>query len=136
MYLCVAAVIGASSLIVAPAAFAGAADWLGVASSPGGVADADLKAAREDYAVNCATCHGRNGDGKGELSDSLSVPPRDHTDAKYMGARTDEQLFKAIRDGGAAVGKAEDMPPHSAVMNDAAIRRMVKYLRRLCDCGK
>jgi len=113
------------------AAYAGAGDWMNPSKHDSG---ADLDKAKEDYILNCTMCHGENGDGKGDLADSLSVPPRNHTDATYMSTKTDEDLFNAISGGGASVGKAEDMPPHGTILSKERIHGLVKYLRHLCNC--
>ncbi len=113
-------------------ALAGPADWL--SSTPKKTDKDEFSEAGNDYRLNCTPCHGENGDGNGQLASSLSKPPRNHLDAKYMSGRTDEQLFKAISEGGAAVGKAEDMPPHNTTLSKGAIQGLVKYLRHLCDC--
>ncbi len=120
------------TIFLVPAAYAGAADWLNPAKHASG--GEDLEKAKGDYMLNCSMCHGENGDGKGDLADSLSVPPRNHTDATYMSSKTDEDLFNAISGGGASVGKAEDMPPHSTILSKKQIHGLVKYLRHLCNC--
>ena len=90
--------------------------------------------AQGDYMLHCAPCHGSQGDGKGPLAESLGKPPRNHTDAKYMSARTDEQLIKVVTDGGAASGFDEGMPPFSTILNGDEIKGVVAYVRSLCDC--
>lgn len=95
-------------------------------------ADAD---GTNDYALHCASCHGANGDGKGDLADALPVPPRDHTDASIMGQRTDGHLFKTIRDGGDSNGFDSAMPPHNTILSDGQIRGLVKHIRKLCKCA-
>lgn len=91
-------------------------------------ADADGEALYQSY---CTACHGTGANGKGINVPDMSVQPRDHTDASEMGARTDEDLAKAIRDGGTAVGKSVLMPPWGAVLDDAQIAALVKHLRTL-----
>ncbi|MDZ7781535.1 MAG: hypothetical protein U5K56_00800 [Halioglobus sp.] len=50
-------------------------------------------------------CHGMNGDGGGINVRRYVGPAPDHTDPVEMGARTDEELVKAIKHGGKAVDK-------------------------------
>jgi cytochrome c oxidase cbb3-type subunit 3 len=75
-----------------------------------------------------------NGDGKGVNIRDMSVQPRDHTDAKDMSTRSDEELFKAIKEGGQAISKSVLMPPWSGTFTDEEINDLVKYLRTLCNC--
>ena len=44
-------------------------------------------------------------------------------------------LFKVIKEGGLSIDKSVLMPPWAAVMSDAEIKAVVKYLRELCECG-
>jgi cytochrome c oxidase cbb3-type subunit 3 len=81
------------------------------------------------YNTYCVQCHGVNRDGNGINSSSMSVKPRDHTDAKAMGDTPDETLFKAIKEGGLAVSKSVLMPAWGGVLNDDQIKEMVSYLR-------
>ncbi|MFQ5427341.1 MAG: c-type cytochrome [Thermodesulfobacteriota bacterium] len=88
----------------------------------------------DNYRAYCVQCHGRNGDGKGLNIRDMSVQPRDHTDAKNMSSRSDEDLFKAIKEGGQAVSKSVLMPPWKGTFTDEEIKELVKYLRTLCKC--
>lgn len=88
------------------------------------------------YNVYCAQCHGLKRNGTGVNLPGLSVRPRDHTDSKGMGDTPDEELFKAIKEGGLAVNKSVLMPAWGAVLSDNQITEMVKYLRTVCHCGK
>lgn len=86
------------------------------------------------YDTYCTQCHGIYGDGWGVNSRDIEVLPRDHTDSGEMSARSDQELFKAIKHGGQAVDKSILMPNWDANMSDAEIDRVVRYLRELCDC--
>ena len=90
--------------------------------------------AADNYKSYCWQCHGMNGDGKGVNIRDMSVQPRDHTDAKDMSTRSDEELFKAIKEGGQAISKSVLMPPWSGTFTDEEINDLVKYLRTLCNC--
>lgn len=92
------------------------------------------EAAADNYKTYCAQCHGTRGDGKGVNARDMSVQPRDHTDAKAMSARSDEQLFKVIKEGGLAIEKSLLMPPWAGTLSDQEIHDLVKYLRELCQC--
>jgi len=86
------------------------------------------------YQVYCWQCHGMAGDGMGVNVRDMSVQPRNHTDAKEMASRSDEELFKAIKEGGQAISKSVLMPPWGGNLNDDEIRSLVAYLRELCQC--
>ncbi len=75
-------------------------------------------AAGTNYERNCATCHGPRGEGK-QLG-TLSVP------SLRQGAplaRTDEQLFTQIADGG------KGMPPFKYTFDDRQIQDLVRFIR-------
>lgn len=86
------------------------------------------------YKTYCWQCHGIKADGMGINIADMSVQPRDHTDAKEMSARSDEELFKAIKEGGQSIGKSVLMPPWEGVLTDEEIHQLVAYLRKLCKC--
>ena len=90
--------------------------------------------AAENYTLFCVQCHGTAGTGKGINAPFLSVAPRNHTNAKDMGELSDENVLKAIKEGGLAVGKSSQMPPWGGIMSDAEIADMVKHLRKMCKC--
>ncbi len=90
--------------------------------------------ATDNYKLYCVQCHGTKGTGKGINAPFLSVAPRNHTSAKDMGELSDDNVFKAIKSGGGAVGKSTQMPSWGAVMTDDEIHDMVKRLRVMCKC--
>jgi cytochrome c oxidase cbb3-type subunit III len=110
---------------------------LGLLAFLAGVAHADGTADRGKvlYRIYCTQCHGVQADGKGVNAATLSVQPRDHTDTGEMSARTDEDLFKAIKGGGKAVNKSVLMPNWDANLSDDDIHALVAHLRELC-CKK
>ncbi|MDP1963790.1 MAG: c-type cytochrome [Reyranella sp.] len=105
---------------------------------PSGGAWADesgAAAAKKDYEVYCVQCHGLRRNGTGVNVPHMSVKPRDHTDAKAMGDLPDDQIFRAIKEGGLANNKSVLMPSFGAVLSDDKITDMVAYLRQVCKCG-
>lgn len=92
------------------------------------------ESAEDIYRTYCWQCHGMNGDGQGLNVRDMSVQPRDHTDAGEMSGRTDEELFKAIKEGGQAISKSVLMPPWGGNLSDEEIWGLVAYLRELCQC--
>jgi mono/diheme cytochrome c family protein len=87
------------------------------------------------YQTYCIQCHGLKRNGTGINLPALSVRPRDHTDSKAMGDTPDDELFKAIKEGGLSVNKSILMPSWGGVLTDTQITEMVKYLREVCHCG-
>jgi cytochrome c oxidase cbb3-type subunit 3 len=93
---------------------------------------ADDTRGKQLYTVYCTQCHGTQGDGKGMNAAFMSVQPRDHTDKKEMSARTDEELFKVIQQGGKSINKSVLMPAWNGNLKDDDIHALVAHLRALC----
>jgi cytochrome c553 len=53
--------------------------------------------AQANWDLRCAKCHGADGKGETKMGKKLSI--RDFTDAKMQADFTDEQGFKAIKEG-------------------------------------
>ena len=92
------------------------------------------EAAADNYKAYCVQCHGMEGNGKGVNIRDMSVMPRDHTDAKAMSGRSDETLFKVIKEGGPSIDKSILMPPWGETLSDEEIKDLVQLLRMLCKC--
>jgi len=107
---------------------------LPLAAAVSGVVSAKEKA-EDNYKTYCTQCHGAQANGKGINIRDMSVQPRDHTDAKAMAARSDQDLFKVIKEGGIAINKSVLMPPWGDVFSDEEINDLVQYLRKLCNCS-
>lgn len=90
--------------------------------------------AADNYRAYCVQCHGMEGNGKGVNIRDMSVSPRDHTDAKAMSGRSDEMLFKVIKEGGSSISKSILMPPWAGTLTDEEIKDLVQHLRTLCKC--
>ena len=99
------------------------------------LAEGDAKRGETLYQVYCTQCHGVKGDGKGVNAAHMAVMPRDHTDAKEMSARTDEELFKVVKLGGKSINKSVLMPAWGRNLADEDIHGLVAHLRSLC-CRK
>jgi len=96
--------------------------------------DVRAETAKDNYQTYCVQCHGLEGNGKGINVADMSTQPRDHTDAKEMSARTDQELYKVIKDGGQSINKSVLMPPWSSILTDEEINDLVKHLHQLCQC--
>jgi len=83
----------------------------------------------------CVSCHGPGGQGDGALAETLDVQPRNLTDSAIMSTRTDDMLFKVIKNGGASAGFSVNMMPFNNQLSDAEIRNIIGYIRAdLCKC--
>jgi mono/diheme cytochrome c family protein len=87
------------------------------------------------YQLLCAQCHGVTGDGRGIDAPSLFVAPRNHASYEEMSRLSDDHIFQAIQQGGAAVGKSSQMPSWGALLSEDDIHLLVGYLRRLSGTG-
>jgi len=110
-----------------------AALWTLAALNPAPVSAADRAA--DNYRTYCVQCHGIDGNGQGINKRDMSVQPRDHTDAKAMSGRSDETIFKVIKEGGPSIDKSVLMPPWGDTFSDEEIRELVVHLRKLCKCS-
>jgi len=58
-----------------------------------------LAEVRKLFGYNCAMCHGKVGDGKGDLAADMKLELRDWRDASSMEKMTDGELFWIISNG-------------------------------------
>lgn len=88
-------------------------------------AAASQEKAKKLYAMDCALCHGENGNGKTDMATSLSVTLADWTDPKSLASLSDQQLFDIIRKG-----KGDKMPAEDAgrAKNDE-VNALIAYIR-------
>jgi mono/diheme cytochrome c family protein len=109
----------------APAAAAAPAEAAAASHTP------DPANGQQLYVANCASCHGATGAGDGPAAAAMDPKPAKHSDAAYMSTRTDEQVFQAIKEGGASVGKSPMMAPYGGALSDAQIHDLVAFIRTL-----
>ena len=81
-----------------------------------------LAKGKKDYGYDCAVCHGKDGDGKGDM-DMKNVS--DFTDPATLKSRTDGELFYIIKKG-----KGE-MPPEGDRGKSEDIWNLVNYVRSM-----
>jgi mono/diheme cytochrome c family protein len=68
-----------------------------------------LAEARKLYGYHCAMCHGKDGDGKGDLADSMKLQLSDWRNPESISKYTDGALFYIITNGrGKMVGGEGD----------------------------
>lgn len=87
--------------------------------------------APEKFTTFCAPCHGSAGKGDGLAAAALNPKPRNFTDGELMNAKTDAQLIRAIKEGGAAVGLSSFMPTWAGQLSDEEIKEIVTFIRSL-----
>jgi mono/diheme cytochrome c family protein len=75
------------------------------------------------YGIDCAMCHGANGNGKGDLVADMQLTMKDFTDPSALKGMSDGQLFYIIKNG---KGK---MPSEGDRAKDADIWNMVILVR-------
>jgi len=81
--------------------------------------------AKEVYSIDCAMCHGDNGNGKTDLAASMSLTLDDWTDPKSLENHPDGELFNIIRNG-----KGDKMPPEGeGRAKDDVVWNLIIYIR-------
>ncbi|MBW2242947.1 MAG: cytochrome c [Deltaproteobacteria bacterium] len=93
----------------------------------------DAERGAEIYALNCSSCHGASGHGDGPAGAALDPTPSNHADGGYMNTLDNERLYKAVYEGGAAVGKSPTMAPWGAVLGEAKVWDLVAFMRTLAE---
>jgi mono/diheme cytochrome c family protein len=58
-----------------------------------------LAKGKKIYGYDCAMCHGKDGDGKGDLASSLNAKMADFRDPSSLKDRTDGELLYVIKNG-------------------------------------
>jgi len=91
----------------------------------------DPAAGAKSYATFCVPCHGAKGDADTEFAKTLKPPPTAHSNGAYMNSLSDDYLFRIIKEGGFAVGKAPVMPAWGGSLSDEEIRDVVAFVRTL-----
>lgn len=81
-------------------------------------------AGRQFYQANCATCHGREGDGRGVRASFINPPPRDFTSSKSRRSYNRPALFRAISGG----KRGTVMPAWGKVLDDQQIADVAEYV--------
>ncbi len=75
-------------------------------STPAGLAEA-----KRAYGYDCEMCHGPQGDGKGEVVESMKLTMRDWRDPASLAGKTDGEIFYIITKGkGKMMGEGDRQP--------------------------
>jgi cytochrome c553 len=81
---------------------------------------------KANWLTHCAMCHGKRGQGNTPAGRMLGAP--DFRDSKVQASFTDEQAFKAIKDGIQKDDRMK-MKSFSNELTDTDIRELVSFLR-------
>jgi len=79
--------------------------------------------AKVDYEKRCKSCHGENGDGKGDRAGELSLAPANFTDGREMNRLADGELFWKITYG------HRPMPAFQDKLDETQRWQLVDYIR-------
>jgi cytochrome c553 len=84
--------------------------------------------ARESWDKTCAKCHGPEGKGNTKIGEKLGI--KDLSDAKEQASFTDDQAFKALKEGlKDSEGKTRMKPAES--LTDDELKALVQHVRTL-----
>ncbi len=82
-----------------------------------------LASGKRMYGFDCAMCHGKNGDGKGDMAADMKAKVPDFTDPNSLKDRTDGDIFYVIKTG------KNEMPAEGDRAKPNQIWDMVNYVR-------
>jgi mono/diheme cytochrome c family protein len=86
---------------------------------------ASLAQGKKMYGFDCALCHGKDGDGKGDLAADMNLKLADYRDSSALKDMTDGEMFYIIKNGkGQMTGEADRFKPEE-------IWNLVNYVRSL-----
>lgn len=80
------------------------------------------------YEEHCANCHGADGKGQTKMGKKLGI--RDYSDPKVQASFSDEEAFKAIREGKRDDKGKLQMKPIEEISDDD-VKAVVRHLRTL-----
>lgn len=84
-----------------------------------------LARAKKWWTLDCAMCHGKDGNGKGETAQDMKLTIADFTDPATLKDRTDGEIFYIIKNG------HQDMPPEGPRVKTEECWDLVNYVRSL-----
>jgi mono/diheme cytochrome c family protein len=82
-----------------------------------------LARARKWWTLDCAMCHGKEGNGKGDTARDMKLAIADFTDPNSLKDRSDGELFYIIKNG------HQDMPPEGPRIKTEEGWDLVNYVR-------
>ncbi|MDF1564156.1 MAG: cytochrome c [Deltaproteobacteria bacterium] len=87
----------------------------------------DLRQGARLFDLNCRSCHGDGGNGKGVIQSEPASPALN--DPSRMTLLSDKQVFSYIKTGGEKSGRSPVMPAFADSLDDLEIWDIVAYLR-------
>jgi len=82
-----------------------------------------LTRAKKWWTLDCAMCHGKEGNGKGETAQDMKLTIADFTNPATLKDRTDGELYYIIKNG------HQDMPPEGPRIKTEEGWDLVNYVR-------
>lgn len=122
-----AAILFEFAALTPPAVVAAGSPQQPPAAAPANTAKstpASRERAKKLYTMDCALCHGDNGNGKTDLAKDMQLNLLDWTDPKSLGNRSDKELFHGIR-----VGKDKMPPEEEGRAKDSEVWNLIVYIR-------
>lgn len=86
---------------------------------------ADATAGKTKYDLLCVSCHGATGQGDGVAAAALNPKPKN----LQKTTKTDAELTKIIKEGGASMGMSALMPAWGATLKENDIADIVAYIK-------
>lgn len=81
------------------------------------------------YQEHCSRCHGPGRRGDGEARPTVRAAPQDLRESLFLARRSDDELARAILQGGPAVRRSRDMPGFAAELSEQDTQDLIALLR-------
>lgn len=81
------------------------------------------------YQEHCANCHGPGRRGNGESRATLKAAPQDLREPLFLVKRTDDELARAVLQGGVFVRRSKDMPGFAAELSEQDVQDVIALMR-------
>jgi mono/diheme cytochrome c family protein len=88
-----------------------------------------LARGKRQYGFDCAMCHGKNGDGSGDVAADMKLKMHNQIDPATLSSRSDGELFYIVKNG------KDQMPPEGNRVKDETVWDMVNYVRTFSKKG-
>ena len=92
----------------------------------------DPKVGKELHVKHCQRCHGEQGKGDGPAMKAVkTVKLADWTNQAEMAKYSEQDLYKIIVEGGAAVGKSKLMLAYKGKLKEKEVWDLIAFIRSL-----